>query len=156
MFMPRVIIGKDAYSKLLNYINNTDFQYETGGVILGYRFLWTYYVIAFTFPRYSKNATRMTFVLNGEEHAEEIKLINKRFFFHPQLMGIWHSHTTEDDSFSLQDRESNKLLVKQFGKILSVIVICQKEKKGIHLTAYCISKNSRESVCKVITDIRKI
>lgn len=147
IFIPKVIVKKTAYTKLLNHVYATDFQYETGGILLGYSFFQIFYVTIFTFPRHSTNATKMTFVLNGEEHMEEMERVRKGFGFHPKLIGVWHSHTTDDISLSFQDKESNEVLVSRFGKILSLI-ITQKAVDEIRLTAYYISGKGTIHLCK--------
>lgn len=146
--MPKVIISKIAYRQLRSHIRDTGFQYETGGVLLGYRFLWIFYIAGFTFPQHFTGATRTSFILDGEEHAEDAEKIMKRFIPHLRLIGIWHSHTTEDNSFSLQDRETNKLFTGQIGRMLSVIVIQQRELNDIRLIPYYISGKSRGILCK--------
>lgn len=147
-FMSKVIISKIVCIQLMNHVHSTGFQYETGGMLLGYRFLWIFYVIGITFPRHSEKATRATFILNGEEHTEDAEKIMERFVPHLQLIGIWHSHTTEDNSFSLQDKETNKILVEQIGRMLSIIVTQRRGSNVIRLDPYYISANSREFLCK--------
>lgn len=148
MLCPKVIIRKSAYHKFVKYVHKTGFQYETGGTLIGYRGLGMFYVIAFTFQPCSDNASKMTFVLDGAKHTRELNKIRKRFVIHPQIIGVWHSHTTEDRSFSLQDRKSNQLLVKQFGRIISAIVIWKNERKQIQFLPFYILKNNRELLCK--------
>lgn len=48
--MPKVIISRRTCRQLMCHIHATGFQYETGGVLLGYRFLWMFYIIASHFP----------------------------------------------------------------------------------------------------------
>lgn len=84
--MPGIIIGTSAYKKLLDHVCATDFQYETGGVMLGYKCLGVFYVIAFTFPQNCEKATRTCFVLNGKEQTEDMRRIAGSFFFPPRLM----------------------------------------------------------------------
>lgn len=147
IFIPKIIVKKTAYTNLLNHVYDTDFQYETGGILLGHRCLQIFYVTAFTFPRHSENATKMTFILNGEEHMEKMERIRKEFRFKPKLIGVWHSHTTDDSSLSVQDKESNEALASQFGEILSFIVT-QKAVDEIRLTAYYISPKGTIHLCK--------
>lgn len=146
--MPKIIISPIVYKQLMNHVCSTDFQYETGGVLLGYRFLRIFYIIGITFPRHFEGATRTTFILNGEEHAEDAKKIVGRFMPNLQLIGIWHSHTTKDDSFSLQDREANKLFAGEIGRMLSVIVIQKSDTDNIRLIPYYISEKGEEFLCK--------
>lgn len=148
MVMPKVIISKMAYRQLISHMRATGFQYETGGVLLGYRFLWIFYIVGLTFPRYFTRATRMSFILNGEEHAEDAEKIVGRFIPRLKLIGIWHSHITEDKSFSMQDRKTNELFTGQIGRMLSVIVTQCRESNGIRLIPYYISGNSGECLCK--------
>ena len=148
MLVPKIIISKMAYRQLLNHVHANGFQYETGGVLLGYRFLWIFYIIGITFPRHFESATRTTFILNGEEHSEDAEKIMARFIPHLQLIGIWHSHTTPDNTFSLQDKETNKYLAGQIGRLISVIVTQQSKQNDIRLIPYYISKNSKELLCK--------
>lgn len=149
MSRPKVVISKHAYDKLRKHVYVTGFQYETGGVLMGYKCLRTFYVVAFTFPHdlENMNATKMTFVLNGEEHTEEIEKIKSKYFFRSKLIGVWHSHITEDDTFSLQDKMSNNLLVSQLGEMLSVVVT-QQEQGDIWLTPYYIMEDSSEVLCR--------
>lgn len=123
----------------------TGFQYEIGGVLLGYKWFRKFYVVACTFPRYGGDlqATKMTFILNGSEHTEEMERIQQQYIFPLKLIGVWHSHITEDNSFSLQDRESNRLLVRQIGEMLSIIVIQQKENE-IGIIPYYVSEGNEE------------
>lgn len=150
MFIPKVIIRKKAYRQLMSCVYATGLRYETGGMLLGYRFMRIFYIISITFPRRPERATRTTFILNGEEHTEDAEKIMGRFIPHLQLIGIWHSHTTEDNSFSLQDKETNKKLVEQIGRMLSVIIIPHRESNDIRMVPYYISVNRGESLCKFI------
>lgn len=140
---PQMIMKESTYNRLRKYVCNTDFQYETGGILLGYRLLWRFYVVDYTFPHCIKNKRRMTFILNGEEHMKEMERIKKKYFIRPELIGVWHSHTTEDNYLSMQDRESNKLLVRKFEGLLSVIVT-QQEVDEIQLTSYYISRKGEK------------
>lgn len=149
MFMSKVLINKTAYRELLNHVHKTGFRYETGGLLLGYKVFRMFFVAAVTSQKFSKNMKRMTFILNGKEHTEKMQRIRKSVKIQPQLIGIWHSHTTDDDSLSLQDRKSNQLLAKQFGKIISVIITQKKEQVGVRVASYHISHNNRTSLCKV-------
>lgn len=146
--MPKVIINKMVYGQVLTWIHATGFQYETGGVLLGYKFLWMFYIKGATFPRQIDGATRTSFILNGKEHTEDAKKIMEKFVPHLKLLGIWHSHTTEDYMFSVQDRKANRLFIEQIGAGLSVIISWQGEKDTIRLTPYYISRNDRELFCK--------
>lgn len=146
--MPIVIINKKAYRQMLAWIHTTGFQYETGGVLLGYKFLWIFYIMGITFPRQIDGATRTSFILNGEEHAEDAKKIMEKFVPYLKLLGIWHSHTTKDYTFSVQDRMTNRLFVEQIGSGLSVIISWQGRKDNIQWFPYFISKNDREFLCK--------
>lgn len=148
MLIPRVIIGTSAYNELLNRVCDTSFQYEIGGVLIGYKYLRIFYIVALTFPRCYRNMGKVSFVLNGEEHTEDIEKIREGFLFPTKIIGVWHSHTLEDNSLSLQDRESNRLLVTRFGDMLSVVVTSQKGKKDIRLTSYYISKDNKTYICK--------
>lgn len=150
MWRPHIVITRNAYDRLQKYVYATDFQHETGGVLIGYNWLRIFYVVAFTFPQSfeSVNATKMTFVLNGEEHTREMEKIRSKYFIPPKLIGVWHSHITEDVSFSLQDKMSNKLLVNQVGEIVSMIVI-QWKGNSIRVVPYCISRNNSQFLCKV-------
>lgn len=153
MFLPKVIIRKSTYHKLLAHVRKTDFQYETGGILLGYKCLRIFYVVAFTFSHHSENTAKMTFILDGVEHTQKMKRIRKKFLFRPQFLGVWHSHTTEDDSFSLQDRKSHRVLVSQFGEIISAIVTRKKEQNKIQIAAYYILKSNRMLACNVSMSI---
>lgn len=149
MLKHKIIINKRAYDQLLRHVCCVNFQYETGGIVLGYKCLRMFYIVAFTFPQTHKNADRMRFTLNGKEHMREIEKIEKKFVFQPQFLGVWHSHTTEDISFSLQDQKSNELLANQFGEIISIIVIQKKKAFDIKLSPYYITRNRQEFLhCK--------
>lgn len=64
-----------------------------------------------------------------------------------KLTGVWHSHTTDNNNLSLQDKESNEVLVSQFEEILSLI-ITKRATDEILLTAYYISKKGTNHLCK--------
>lgn len=146
---PRVFIKRDVYDRLRKHVCSTDFEYETGGILLGYKWSKTFGIIACTFPYYNGNvqATKMSFTLNGEEHTKEMEKIREKYIFCPELIGVWHSHTTKDDSLSVQDRKSNGILVRQIGEMLSII-ITPTASKTIQLTTYYISKDNREILCR--------
>lgn len=149
MLKHKIIISKRAYDQLLRHVCYINFQYETGGIVLGYKCLGMFYIVAFTFPQTHRNADRTRFKLNGKEHMKEIEKIEKKFVFQPQFLGVWHSHTTEDISFSLQDQKSNELLVNQFEEIISIIVIQKKKAADIKLIPYFIARNRKELLrCK--------
>ncbi len=64
-------------------------------------------------------------------------------YFSLKPIGVCHSHITEDNSFSVQDRESNRVLVRQIGEMLSIIVIQQKENE-IGIIPYYVSEGNEE------------
>lgn len=144
-----------VYDRIQRHIYHTNFQYETGGLLLGHKFLRTYYVIACTFPNCCRNvqATKMTFVLDGREHTEKMNQIQNKCVIPLRLLGVWHSHTTQDDLLSAQDKKSSRALAKKNGQVISMIIT--KQKQGtIKITSYCILKGNREVSCR--TKIAKI
>lgn len=148
MFKPKVVISPITCKQFVNHVCATGFQYETGGVLLGYRFLRMFYIIGITFPRHPEGASKATFILNGKEHTEDAKKIMGRFIPNLRIIGIWHSHTTKDDSFSLQDRETNRLFAEKIGRMLSVIVTQEPGTDNIRLIPYYISEKGKEFLCK--------
>lgn len=149
MLVKKVFVRKKAYDKLLKHVCATNFLYETGGVLLGYRYWRIYYITDVTFPCRCGSNSRMTFVLNGEEHTRQVIKIIKNYLIPPRLIGVWHSHTTDDGTLSLQDEQSNRILVNQMGELLSMIVIRTKSKSNIQLIAYCELKDFTTFLCDV-------
>lgn len=140
IIIPKVIVKKSVYQTIRNHVYNTGFQYETGGILLGYRIFGIFYIRAATFSRCSEKTTRMTFILDGEEHTRQMEMLRKGFWSPLDMVGVWHSHTTNDTTLSAQDMESNKLLSNSFGEIVSIIVT-QRGADDIWITPYYVSIN---------------
>ena len=145
IFFPKVIVKRSVYGRLRKHTYATGFQYETGGVLLGYKCLWMIFVTDFTTPRHLNCTGKMTFILDGKEHTWEMGRIRHRHLFPPRLVGVWHSHTTQDRTLSIQDGKANTVLANRFGDIISIIVT-KKGTNDIRLTLYYVSKRSTTSI----------
>lgn len=142
---PKVIVKKAVYGRLRKHTYATGFQYETGGVLLGYKCLRMIFITDFTVPRHLNCMGEMTFILDGKEHTREMERIRKRYLFPPGLVGVWHSHTTQDRTLSFQDGKANKMLANRFGDMISMIVTT-KGANDIQMTLYYVSKRRTTSI----------
>lgn len=110
-----VFFSKKAYKKIQRYVND---KYEVGGILLGSCRLcfWRVKAITCAVPDSKSN---YKFTLDSNEHKVQIKLLEKRGVY---PLGIWHSHISDMNEFSSQDKIANEQMVRLNGKILSVIV----------------------------------
>lgn len=96
--------------------------------------------------------SKVSFTLDGDWHTERALELMQEFWYKPSILGIWHSHICDIDTFSEQDRRSNKQLAMSFNGVLSMIAMLPIPLRELSLTAYFISPSGNESPCQVVVD----
>lgn len=132
---------------------DTKFQYEVGGILLGYQILQRCYVVAVTFPTETGEKSKVSFVLDGEQHTAHISEIMQKFCYAPSVLGVWHSHICDIPVFSEQDRDSNKQLAVALDGTLSTIATLSMPMQQLNLTTYFVTAKGKEYLCKTIVDL---
>lgn len=144
----RVLVSGKAYRKISACVTRAGRSYETGGVLMGYKVLDTYYIVDVTTPALTKNRSMISFVLDGSEHTRKSAKIISKYLIKPQVLGIWHSHICDIDRFSEQDRRSNTILARSLGEALSMIVTLQPDKHKVKMTTFLVTRDGRHYPCE--------
>lgn len=147
-FVFMVVFMKKAYRKISEIYAKAQDKYEVGGVLLGYRVGKMFFVMEVTACEEKQDNNLTTFYLDGEKHTAMAKSIAKRYWISPRLLGVWHSHIINDQTFSVQDSESNKKLAVLMNGILSVLVI--KNACEHKMISYFISATGEEMHHKTV------
>ena len=142
----QAIITRRASHAILECVLQAESQHETGGVLIGYRLGRIYLVAAATVSDPGSRDSRVSFVLDGAEHTQKVKDILAGYKLRPATLGIWHSHICDGHSFSAQDVDSNRILAKRFGGILSMLVT--EREHIVTVSICCISAAGVEAACK--------
>ena len=139
-----VIFSKKAYEQIVNCVKSADNEYEVGGVLIGYRLVNLFFVIGVTLSKNKANASKTTFVLDGELHTDKAVKIIEKYRIHPQVIGSWHSHILDDGNLSEQDRASNRLMASLLNGTLCTIVTMHDK---IRFNTYYITKKNCVFIC---------
>ncbi|MDO4343417.1 MAG: Mov34/MPN/PAD-1 family protein [Eubacteriales bacterium] len=148
----RVVLSNKAYCQIRNSVTNAKNNFEVGGVLLGYKILRHYSVVAVTVPPKTAEKSKVSFTLDGDWHTARALELMQTFRRKPSILGIWHSHICDGDTFSEQDRQSNMQLAISFHGVLSMIVMMEMPLRDLRMTAYFISPNGKERLCQVAVD----
>ncbi len=140
-----VVVCRRAYGSIKSSLIATENACETGGILLGYRIFNTHIIVAITTADKAKKKDKTSFVLDGYEHTEKVEQIISNYKVKPKVLGVWHSHICDTNTFSKQDRISNFKLAKIFNGVLSMIVTSYEEK--FLLTTFFVTQNSEEYLC---------
>lgn len=144
-----VFVAEKAIQAIRQCMTKADNNYETGGVLIGYKLGRIYFVVAVTTTDNNVNSSKVSFVLDGVEHTRKVNDIIMTFDHAraPSVLGIWHSHICDGHGFSRQDKVSNMALAKLFGGALSMLVT--KSANTILLSASYISETGIEKNCTI-------
>lgn len=143
----RVFVAPEAFQTIRESVLKTDNNYETGGVLIGYRLAHLYFVVAVTNANTAEKSTKTSFVLDSAEHTQQANEIIARFRKAPAALGIWHSHICDGHNFSRQDKLSNKRFAKTFGGALSMLVT--HHNKTVTFSIAHISKTGSHTDCAI-------
>ncbi len=117
-----ILVTKTTIRKIRKAVKDTCF--ETGGVLLGYHFLWATLIVETTIPpSHMPSPSEVEFHLDGEWHTKEIKRLCSNRVLKPYIVGLWHSHICYGAEFSEQDCKVNREFAEVFGPVLSGIVV---------------------------------
>ncbi len=148
----RVVLSKKAYCQIRDSVTTAKNDFEVGGVLLGYKMFKRYSIVAVTVPTETAEKSKVSFTLDGNWHTARALELMQTFQRKPSILGIWHSHICDGDTFSEQDRRSNKQLAISFNGVLSMIVMLTMPLQDLSMTAYFISPNGKERICQVVVD----
>ncbi|MCB7320855.1 Mov34/MPN/PAD-1 family protein [Lacrimispora sp. 210928-DFI.3.58] len=148
----RVILSNKAYCQIRDSVTNAKNDFEVGGVLMGYKIFKHYFVVAVTVPTETAEKSKVSFTLDGDWHTARALELMQTFQRKPSILGIWHSHICDGDTFSEQDRQSNMQLAISFNGVLSMIVMMTMPLQDLSMTAYFISPNGKERLCQVAGD----
>ena len=148
----RVVLSKKAYRQIRNGVTNARNDFEVGGVLVGYKMFKRYHVIAVTTSAKTAEKSKVSFTLDGDWHTARALELMEAFRPKPSILGIWHSHICDGDTFSEQDRQSNMQLAISFNGVLSMIAMMTIPFQDLGITAYYISPKGKESLCQSVID----
>ena len=150
-----VVFSRGAFRRLSLSIEETGNFYEVGGVLLGHYRFNTYFIIDVTVPVGQIDKSNISFVINGEKETVTIEKIRARYICPPLPLGIWHSHVTGIETFSIQDRISNQKFSQSFDGALSTIAVQSANIGTVKLKTYYIFPDGSEQFCETIVDTGK-
>lgn len=140
-----MVISKKAYRSILENITYANNMYETGGILIGYKILWFYFILDVTSQEKISKKSQTSFFLNGDFHTKSAETIIKQYSLTPCVLGLWHSHICYDTEFSQQDKIANRQFATIFEReILSMIVIMYGN--YIKLATYCVLPNGNQTL----------
>lgn len=144
----KVILSRKAYSQIKYHLINAKNDYETGGILIGYKIGQVYFVIAVTAPNKIVDKSNISFVLEGKQHTKQVlKIMRRSLWYKPSILGVWHSHICDDVVFSEQDRISNQECAKFFNGALSMITKLPVSSQELKLNTYFITNKGCELHC---------
>lgn len=150
-----VVISQSAFQKISDCITKANNLYEVGGVLLGHRFLRTYFIIDATIPISQELRSNILFELNGPKETQLANRLISQYHRKPSLVGIWHSHIGGMDTFSLQDKQSNQKFAEIVGGAISAIAIPTSDSWLDKLVSYYISPKGEETLYATFIDTQK-
>lgn len=142
-----ILLTKKVHLKIKSKATETKNHNETGGLLLGYKFLNCFFVTEITATN-DTESTSVSFVLNGENHIGQAKMLVNKRILKPFVIGVWHSHICDIKNFSIQDKKTNSKLASQIGDIVSVIVTYNQKDMYCYTGCY-IKRDAREYYCLV-------
>ena len=150
----KVLLLPKAYCQIRSGVLAVNNEFEIGGILLGYKFLNRYFIAAVTVSTEPAKRSKVSFVLDGKWHTARVKEYMQEFRCKPSILGIWHSHICDVDTFSELDRQSNRRFAETFGSILSMIVMLTMPSRDLNLTTYFIRSGRKETPCQLMSMIR--
>ena len=140
----QVIITKKALHIISRCVREADNNFETGGVLIGCHLGEKIFVVAATTPNTGENRSKVSFLLNGENHTQKAnEIVKSKRVWSPSVLGVWHSHICDGHSFSQQDKMSNMALAKSFDGALSMLVT-----QSAHTVLFSASYISAEGIAE--------
>ena len=140
-------MSRRVLEKISRAILDVENRREAGGVLLGYRRPHGLDVIDATVPCPGQFADNVTFTINGEEETEKAAALCAAYAECPEVIGLWHSHVGGIPTFSRQDRRSNQLFARCFGRVLSCIAVPGPDCRLAELVLYQVSPGQAERRC---------
>ncbi len=122
-------------------------QNEIGGILIGYKLLFVCIIVDVTVASSVEENKRFSFVLDGSFHALQMNKIIREYQLQPSVIGLWHSHVNGIQTFSFQDIESNNIMAKEFGSIVSAIATINLQKNQFEVLTYFVRQNMVEKRC---------
>lgn len=148
-----VILSKNVYYQIEKDLKNAKNDYEIGGVLIGYKEGKVYFIVGTTSSTEITNKSKVSFVLDGNQHTKKALKMIKQFQHNPSVLGVWHSHICDDTRFSVQDRLSNQKLAKFFNGALSMLVIFSTSRQELNVNVFFITVKGIEYRCHTIIDL---
>ena len=140
----QVTITKKALHIISQALLEADDNFETGGILIGYRIGKKYFIASSTTPNAGQNHSKVSFLLDGEDHTQKVnEIVKSKLVWPPSVLGVWHSHICDGHSFSQQDKMSNMALAKSFDGVLSMLVT-----QSAHTVLFSASYISAEGIAE--------
>ena len=119
-------INEEVQNAIRDCVLKSGQKFEVGGILLGRK------MQELTIPEDFQNCKRGSFQLDGKVAAESCeKLIAKAPWL--DVVGLWHSHLYGIAEFSSQDRQTNQLFSRIYGRCVSVLAVQLIETVQINL-----------------------
>lgn len=136
-----------ARNKIKANLLKAENQNEIGGILIGYKLLFICIIVDATVASSVEENKRFSFVLDGSLHTIQMNDIISEYRLKPSVIGLWHSHVNGIQSFSFQDIESNNIMAKKFGSIVSAIATVDLQKNQFDVLTYYVQQNAPEKEC---------
>lgn len=149
------MVSAHALGKISEAIQGAENLCEVGGVLLGHRRFFTYFVVNVTVPPAGQAQSNISFVLNGQLETESAAALASEYAQPPKLVGIWHSHVGGMETFSAQDRQSNKIFAGLMGGAISALALPDLDARLGELAVYYVSPGGKEERCPVFPEGRR-
>lgn len=134
----KIIIGDRAYSSIISEALAKD-PYETGGILLGHYSRGIWYVVEATDSGVHSVHTTSYHEMDEQYHNHIYPVLSRLYAKDPGLLGLWHRHPGNYNTFSTTDDKTNNEYAKAVGNgTLSFLLNFTPEPK---LTCYYMDSN---------------
>lgn len=140
-----------AWNKIKSNLLKVANENEMGGILIGYKLLFARIVVDVTVASSVEENKKFSFVLNGSFHEKQMDKIVCKYWLPPSVIGLWHSHVNGIRTFSFQDIESNDIMAKNFGSIISAIATINLQNNQFDISTYFVQQNMDEKKCVAFT-----
>lgn len=142
-----IFYSSKAWNKIKANLLNVANKNETGGILIGYKLLFARIVVNVTVASSGEENKRFSFVLNGSFHIKQMEKIISKYRLPPSVIGLWHSHVNGIQTFSSQDIESNNIMAKYYGNIISAIATIDSQSNQCVISTYFVQRNMNDKKC---------
>lgn len=142
-----IFYSSKAWNKVKSNLLKVANKSEVGGILIGYKLLFAYIVVDVTVASSIEENKRFSFVLDGGYHMKQMDKIISKYQLPPLVIGLWHSHVNGIQTFSSQDIESNNIMARDFGNIISAIATINLQSNQLDISTYFVQRDMDQKKC---------